>query len=61
MNTAVETLISNSDHFYRIHSWNIIRGFLIVSMECNADEVILFQKNIKYILVKFIMNFASLE
>lgn len=54
MNTAVETLISNSDHFYRIHSWNIIKGFLIVSMECNADGVILLQKNIKYLIVKCI-------
>lgn len=48
MNTAVETLISNYDRFNRVHSWNLIKGFLVVSLNCDTVGVTNILTNIKY-------------
>lgn len=49
MNTAVETLMSNDDRFNRVHSWNVIKGFLVVSLDCDTAGIVKILSNVKYV------------
>ncbi|XP_050420275.1 transformation/transcription domain-associated protein-like [Adelges cooleyi] len=46
--TAVETLKSNNDQFYTRESWNVIKGFFIVSLQCDATGILNALSNINW-------------
>lgn len=48
LDVAVETLITKSDSFLRLHSWNVIQGFITLSMDYDNNNVIKLLANIKY-------------
>ncbi|XP_050530942.1 transcription-associated protein 1-like isoform X2 [Daktulosphaira vitifoliae] len=48
VNTAVEILKTKSNQYYRKESWNIIKGFFNVSLQCDAKGILNVLTNIKW-------------
>lgn len=48
MHTAVQTLVLDDDKFNRLHSWNVIKGYLVISMEYDSHRILQLLSNIKY-------------
>ncbi|VVC36854.1 Hypothetical protein CINCED_3A003660 [Cinara cedri] len=48
INTAVEILMSNFDRFNRVHSWNVIKGFLVVSLDCDTSGITNILSNVNW-------------
>lgn len=59
VHTAVQTLILDDDRFNRLQSWNVIRGFLVISMEYDSNRILQLLSNIK--LEALINKFADNE
>ncbi|XP_029341770.1 transformation/transcription domain-associated protein isoform X2 [Acyrthosiphon pisum] len=59
VHTAVQILILDDDRFNRLQSWNVIRGYLVISMEYDSNRVLQLLSNIK--LETLIKKFADNE
>ncbi|XP_025202207.1 transcription-associated protein 1-like [Melanaphis sacchari] len=59
VNTATQTLISDDDRFNRLQSWNVIRGYLTISMEYDSNRILQLLSNIN--LETLIEKFADNE
>lgn len=59
VHTAVQTLVLDDDKFNRLHSWNVIRGYLVISMEYDSHRILQLLSNIN--LETLIEKFADNE